>query len=204
MLHYNILAKSQKNLFEIFSDTDFMSDYYLAGGTALALQIGHRMSEDFDFFSPKDLNSILLKDDLSKIGEFKISHEEKNTLHCVLNDTKISFLTFKYKLLNEIHSEKKIKLCSLKDIACMKLSAIQSRGTKRDFIDFYFLLKKINIQEILQDYKNKFGEGNFNLSLIKKSLVFFEDAEPQLMPVMLEKTNWDEIKKALAKIEKTI
>lgn len=204
MLQYNILATSQKKLFDIFSNSEFISNYYLAGGTSLAFQIGHRMSEDFDFFTSQDLNPLLLKDELSKIGEYKISHEEKNTLHCVLNDTKISFLTFKYKLLDEVTFQSKIKLCSLRDIACMKLWAIQSRGTKRDFVDFYFILKKLGIQEILQDYRNKFGEGNFNLLLIKKSLIFFDDAEPQLMPAMIEKADWDEIKKTLRKIENSI
>ncbi|MBN8569544.1 MAG: nucleotidyl transferase AbiEii/AbiGii toxin family protein [Ignavibacteria bacterium] len=204
MLHLNILALQQKKIFDILSESNFISEYYLAGGTSLALQIGHRMSEDFDFFSPKDLNPQFLKAQLSKIGIFKVSYEEQNTLHGVLEETKVSFITFNYKLLEQTISEKQFVLCSLLDLACMKLSAIQSRGTKRDFVDFYFLLQRFTIKEILDNFQKKFGSNNFNLSLIKKSLVFFEDAESQLMPVMLNKIEWDEIKNTLRKIESSI
>lgn len=162
------------------------------------------MSDDFDFFTPKNLNPENIKQELSLIGKYNISYEENNTFHCTLNYVKLSFLTFRYSLLGEIQRYNRLNLCSLRDIACMKLSAILSRGTKRDFIDFYFLLQKMNIREVLIDYKNKFGENNFNLPLIKKSLIFFEDAEEQLPPVMIIKTEWNDIKKFFLELDKTI
>jgi predicted nucleotidyltransferase component of viral defense system len=90
-LNLNILPLSQFNLFELLSNKDFITNFYLAGGTGLALQIGHRQSIDFDFFIPDDFNTTQIIQELKSIGNFELQNEEKNTINGILNQIRISF-----------------------------------------------------------------------------------------------------------------
>ncbi|MFN3527935.1 MAG: nucleotidyl transferase AbiEii/AbiGii toxin family protein [Candidatus Altarchaeaceae archaeon] len=195
-LKYEILSTSQQKLFEILKKEEWISNYYLAGGTALALILGHRKSFDFDFFSNTDFSIDFLSEKLSKIGNFLKLSEQKNTLHCIVNNVKISFLGYKYPLLESPIVEGNIKIANIKDIACMKLSAIISRGTKKDFVDLYFILQTYSLEELFQFYSKKYNQSNYEYVLLK-SLVYFSDAEEDPMPKMLKKVDWEEVKKEI-------
>ena len=188
-----ILAEKQKTIFESLSQKTWLKDFYLAGGTGLALQIGHRLSEDFDFFTEKDFDTLQLA---KRIGEdlnfIKVS-EDENTLYVLIDGVKASFIGFKYKLISPVTEYGLIKVAGIKDIACMKLSAIAQRSTKKDFIDLYFLLKRYSLTELLQFYTEKFGTNDYEY-MLRKSLVYFKDADEDAMPNMLENIEWGEVK----------
>ena len=149
----------------------------MAGGTALALQLGHRDSVDFDFFTNKNIDTKILFDSIQeafKGRSVKKVQEEKNTLTVVIDgNIKISFFTYKYPLLDELVVEDNFRLASVRDIAYMKLSAIISRSTMKDYVDLYFILQSVNLDELLEGVIKKFPEIDINLIL--KSLVYFDD-----------------------------
>jgi len=174
-MFYNILDKKRLAVLPLLKT--FKPDFYLAGGTGLALQLGHRDSVDFDFFSPRDINTLKL---FSIVREIFKGHkilkvqEEKNTLTVFIDDSiKLSFFTYKYKLLKKPVEEPNLRIASVVDIAVMKLSAVVSRATNKDYIDLYFILKEVSLKDIFTAASRKMPELDINLVL--KSLVYFED-----------------------------
>lgn len=203
-LYFEILPDEQKQVLETISKQKWINSYYLAGGTGLALQIGHRQSIDFDFFTKNDINNRLTIEKLKDIGKFELFNEAENTVNGSLNNIKVSFLKYKYPLLNTPLTYNQLPIADKLDIALMKLEAISGRGSKKDFIDIYFLLNFFTLNEILQKYEFKYGIEIANNYHLLKSLVYFEDARLQLMPKMLKKVNWDNIKKSIIKEVKKI
>jgi predicted nucleotidyltransferase component of viral defense system len=174
-MFYDILDKKRLEIVPLLNF--FKSDFYLAGGTGLALQLGHRDSIDFDYFSSHDIDTKKL---FTKVKEVFNGHkiikvqEEKNTLTVFIDSNiKLSFFTYKYKLLEKLINEPYFKIASILDIACMKLAAIVSRATNKDYIDLYFILKEKSLKDVLGKLNKKMPELDINLVL--KSLVYFED-----------------------------
>ncbi len=196
-LHVEIFPKQQQSLFDTLSEQDWIRPFYLAGGTSLALQIGHRRSIDFDFFAEGDLNTTQIIHHLRNIGKFELFDRSEDTLNGSVNDVQISFFSYKYPLVKDFHQYMKISIADMLDIALMKLEAISGRGGKKDFIDLYFLLERFSISELLQRYPQKYGVEISNHYHLLKSLVYFEDAEQQPMPPMLQKVSWEDIKKKI-------
>lgn len=169
---------------------------YLAGGTALALQLGHRLSVDLDFFSQEDLDTKKLKKDLSESGfKYKINNETTGTLELVMDDVKISFMEYRYPLLKDFEIFEKNKLASVLDIAAMKVTAISSRGSKKDFVDIWMILQKYEPVEIFDAVRKKYQNANYSTAHLLKSLTYFKDAESDPDPRLVVETNWEEIKK---------
>jgi hypothetical protein len=154
-----------------------LKSFYLGGGTGLALHFGHRISVDLDFFSKKSWNQNELIRHLSKKGDFAVENEEKGTLHGVFEGAKISFLHYPYELLENPLEENGIKIASVRDIGCMKIDAMCSRGKKKDFIDLYFLLKKFPMSELIEMYAKKYNLTKVNPMHILKSMTYFDDAD---------------------------
>lgn len=179
-MHWNILDTERKKLLPLFAQ---VSDYglYLAGGTALALQIGHRDSVDFDFFTEQDLDTVTLFEVVRTIFAehtlLKIQ-EEKNTLGILIDGSiKVSFMTYRYDVLQPLVITEFFPLASVTDIACMKCSAITSRGVMKDYVDLYFILQTMPLKELLAFCVMKYPELDTNL--VMKSLVYFDDLEPE-------------------------
>lgn len=174
-MFYNILDKKRLAILPFLQY--FKKDFYLARGTGLALQIGHRDSIDFDFFSKENINTTRLFQKLKTIFKSKKIlkvQEEKNTLTIILDESiKISFFTYNYELLEAPIITENLKLASILDIGCMKLSAIVSRTTWKDYIDLYFILQRIKLPELLNETAKKFQD--LDTALILKSLTFFKD-----------------------------
>lgn len=196
-LHAEIFPKQQQSLFDTLSGQDWIRLFYLAGGTSLALQIGHRRSIDFDFFTEGDFNTTQIIYHLRNIGKFELFDRSEDTLNGSVNDVQISFFSYKYPLLNDLHKHMKLSIADMLDIALMKLEAISGRGSKKDFIDLYFLIERFSISELLRKYPQKYGVEISNHYHLLKSLVYFEDAEQQPMPLMLQKVSWEDIKKKI-------
>lgn len=196
-LHFNILPLNQLDLFKLLSNQDFIANFYLADGTGLALQIGHRQSIDFDFFIPNDFNTTHIIQELESIGNFELHNEEQNSINGMLNQIRISFFGYKYKVIIPFLNYRNINIADELDITAMKLEAISGRGNKKDFIDLYFMLQKFSINNILKFYEKKYGKGIANNYHLMKSLTYFQDAEEQAMPEMIKHVDWGTVKKEI-------
>lgn len=174
-----------------------IKDFYLAGGTALAIQLGHRESIDLDFFSRKKFSVSDMEKELSSIGKYILSKKDDRTLDGVLDGVKISFFHYDYGLLYPLVKFDNMQAADERDIACMKLDAISSRGSKKDFIDIYFLLEKYSLEKLIMFFEKKYKNIEYNKLHILKSLTYFEDAEDEPMPVMIKGVEWGEVKKKI-------
>jgi len=204
-----LLGNTKKYLALLAEKNILPSKAYLAGGTAIALQLGHRISYDLDFFTPSkfQLEEILHK--LKIFTEFKLDRTAWGTILGDFPNCKFSLFYYKYPLIESPSDYSGIKIAGLKDLAAGKIGAISSRGTKRDFIDIYYILQSSevdNLQQCLGFYQKRFR----NLSALKfhilKSLTYFEDADKEKDPKMLVKDySWKEIKKFLStEVEKLV
>src|SRR3989344_506824 len=195
----NILNKKQVKTLAQLSFLEKLG-FYMAGGTALALQLGHRTSLDFDFYNPKhfpapDLYSKIQKNFKEKSK--KIS-QQKDTLFCKVNDIDLSFFWYQYPLIARPLIYQGVTLASLEDIAAMKLVAIGHRPAKRDYIDIFYLLKKFSLEEIFSFAHNKYQK--FNSYLSQRALSYFEDLEDpkqRSIKVLDPDFSWPEAKKKL-------
>jgi len=169
--------------------------FNLAGGTALALQIGHRKSIDLDFFGARPIDMDEIVGLLEPLGDLRLLQHTRNILILNIKGVKVDFVNYKYPWLRAIQIVEDIRLASLPDIGAMKLGAIAGRGKKRDFTDLYFLLQQFTMSELLGFYREKYQDGNEFLVL--RSLTFFEDAEEDLKLELFEKADWSEVKQTI-------
>ncbi len=202
-LYPDVLPENQLQLLEALSFQPFIPDFYLAGGTCLALQIGHRRSIDFDFFIPADFDTSVIVNKLTLMGSYQRDSEGKNTINGTLNGVRISFFGYRYDIIDDFKIFNKIRLAGLKDIAAMKLEAIAGRGSKKDFIDLYFLLQQFTLEEIFYFHTLKYGTGLSNQYHHLKSLVYFTDAETEAMPVVIKPLDWNNVKNQIISYTKS-
>jgi len=180
---------------EILTKEAVLKNFYLAGGTGAALQLKHRVSLDLDFFTNKDIDTKTLIQKIKTQGKFSIERETENTLIGIFNCSRVSFLRYDYPLLFDLRQIKGIKIADLRDIGCMKIDAVSSRGTKRDFVDLFFICREaISLKNLLSLFKKKYKSVNYNMLHILKSLAYFENAENNPMPRMILPTSWQEVK----------
>jgi len=173
----------------------------LVGGTSLALQIGHRKSIDLDLFGQFNLDEYQFVTILKQFASLKQLNQTANIKTFLLNHIKVDFVNYPYQWLEPNLMINGIRLATIKDIAAMKLAAITGRGTKKDFIDIYFLLDYYTLAEMFKFYQKKFPDGSE--FMVIKSLMYFGDAEKDPLPVMLKEINWDDIKTKIISETKT-
>lgn len=176
-MHKNILTHEQLQV--LFLIKKFSSDFYLAGGTAIALYIGHRRSIDFDLFSYQNIKRKHIKKIIEK-NHFQISdliYEAYDQLHIVLNNVKLTFFNFPYKIEHNETFEDIITMPSLIDLAALKAHALGGRAKWKDYVDLYFLLKNYySLKEISDKAEDIFGEF-FNKKLFREQLAYFKDID---------------------------
>lgn len=190
------LPREGKDILALLGRSGILQDGYLAGGTAAALQLGHRISLDFDFFTSKEFVPKVFSAELSKLGSFDEEQAGKGTVLGKFKGINFSLFIYKYPLIYPTLKYLSLNIADIRDIAAMKIDGIATRGAKRDFIDLYFICKSgYKLPQILNFYDKKYGKLASNIIHIQKSLVFFNDAEPEEMPKMLEKISWGEVKK---------
>lgn len=193
-----VISKKAKDHLAVLGKSGLLNDFYLAGGTALALRIGHRVSVDFDFFTKNKFNEKILIQRFSSLPiDFQLERLDWGTILGYLGKTRFTLFFYNYPLLAKAEKFLNINVASIKDIAPMKVAAISDRGTKRDFIDLYFILaveKFFNLKEVLEFYDKKFKVLHQNKIHILKSLTYFNDAEGDAMPDMLKRVSWKEVK----------
>lgn len=175
-------------------------DYYLAGGTALALQIGHRTSIDFDFYTANHFDSARLAADLKKtFPSLEVDFQEEDTIRLKVGKTELSFFYYRYRLIGKLRSYQAIKIASIEDIGAMKIAAIVQRGSKRDFIDIFYLLKRYKLGELINFAIKKYpGQQKV---LLLKALTYFKDAEEEKykrpIKVFDKEFSWDKAKEKI-------
>lgn len=168
------------------------SSLRLVGGTSLALQLGHRKSIDLDLFGVITADELEISDQLNQIGSVTILKKSKNINIYLIGGIKVDIVNYHYPWLQNPVNESELLLADRKDIAAMKLAAITGRGTKKDFIDLFFLLKEFNLSQMVDFYNQKYSTGSEFLVL--KSLSYFADADLDENPVMLKPIFWDKVK----------
>lgn len=198
-MHPEAVSAKTKRVLEKIRQSGLGRDFYLAGGTALAIQLGHRESIDLDWFSGADFPNSKIKGELASIGQFNLESEEEGTIHGLLDGVRISFLCYNYKLLSPFVNFEGVNLADERDISAMKLDAISARGSKKDFVDFYFLLEKYTLEELLGFFEKKFSSMEFNRLHLLKSLAYFDDADVEPELIMLKKDDWKEVKSQIKK-----
>lgn len=175
--------------------------FYLAGGTALALQIGHRTSLDFDFYTEKKFDTRKFREGTdTKFENIREIFIANDSLELDIDGVKMSFFWYPYGLIRPSVDAEGVALASKEDIAAMKILAISQRGKLRDFIDIFFLVKEFGLGKIFAFTKEKYPKFNVYVGL--QGLVYFKDADEDSERnrfVMLKKINWEEIKKYITK-----
>ena len=193
MLSYHAVTSHTLELLNRLSSELASTDLRLVGGTALALQYGHRNSVDLDFFGTLDDEVLNLHEVLNSIGRYEVIKETVHIRVYILEGVKIDFVDYsQYPWIDAPVMEDGLCLASPRDIAAMKINAIEGRGSRKDFIDIYFLLQHYSLNEILGFYQQKYP--NYSIFRALKSLSFFADAEAQLMPIMYSSISWEEMK----------
>lgn len=197
MLHTQTVNPELLELLKkIMSDALFF-DFNLVGGTALALQIGHRNSVDIDLFGNHSINENLFVSKIEKLGKFEIFKRSTNILISSINGVKTDFVNYKYELIDAPVVLDDIRMVYKKDIAAMKLNAIMGRGSKKDFIDLYYLMKEFPLEQMLEFYLSKYPDGA--LFMVLKNLTYFNDADSQLDPIMFDNHfNWEACKQKIS------
>ena len=199
-MHKETFAHQTELLWKLFTASDITapaSGFYLAGGTSLALQLGHRQSEDLDFFTRNELLPARITERMQNMGTLRVSQDEPRTINAVLNDVKVSFLSYPYPLHFPLLELDGRLLADERDIAAMKLSAIAGRGAKKDFIDVFFLLQKYPLETMLGFFETMFAKQQYNRLHVFKSLIYFNDAEHDPDPIMILPADWEVVKQYL-------
>lgn len=179
---------------ELIGKEKWLNFAYLAGGTALAIRLGHRQSVDLDFFTPVKFDEQIILAQLKKTGQYESRQTAWRTVKGFLFQVSFSLFYYEYPILERSDDFLGVKIASLKDIAAMKINAIEDRGSKRDFIDLYFLSQKFTIPEMLKFYDKKYHCLEDHAYNIFKSLNYFEDAESEKSPNMIKSVDWLKIK----------
>ncbi|MBI4536600.1 MAG: nucleotidyl transferase AbiEii/AbiGii toxin family protein [candidate division NC10 bacterium] len=170
----------------------------LAGGTGLALQLGHRISHDLDFFRAGAFEPLTLIDALSRLGSLHVQARSEEAIHVVLGGVRLTFLRAQAPLLFPGTPYRGLVIADPRDIGVMKLVAIGGRGSRKDFIDLYFYLRSGGaIETLLGLLRRRFANIDYNEYHLLKSLVYFDDAEAEPMPRMLRRVTWADVKQAI-------
>lgn len=174
MLYEQVVTPSTLRLLRELSADEWLDSFCLVGGTALALQIGHRRSEDIDLFTQQDIDTSALNAHLLSRYAFACSFVEKNTLKGTIRDVKVDLITFPYKMVSPVVREGGLRLAGVGDIAAMKLSAIVQNGTRlKDFIDVAYLSCQMSLSAMIDCYARKFPNANPLIPV--KAVAYFDD-----------------------------
>lgn len=202
--HYETLPRKTKKALDFLSKEEWFSqsNWYLAGGTALALQAGHRKSIDLDFFTEdRNFENEELLGKFSKIDDWEVEMNRKNTIYAKLFGAKISFIAYPFFIPKQQplrHGT--IRVLNQIDIGVMKITAISQRGRKRDFFDLYWCAHNVEpLENIIKRLKAQYPAIAHDYHHILKSMVYFEDAESDPEPEIYFSADWKKVKKFFTK-----
>jgi hypothetical protein len=203
-MHKEVLSEQQIKLLPLISE--FSRQYYLVGGTAVALHIGHRQSIDFDLFTEKQIKRKQIKNIIESKGwqPEQIVYEAYDQIHLIITGIRITFFQYPYAMKAELDFENIIKIPELIDLAAMKAYALGGRAKWKDYVDLYFILKEfLSFKEISEKAKEIY-KGFYNEKLFKEQLSWFKDIDySESVTFVREKPEEEEIKRFLTDIATT-
>jgi hypothetical protein len=180
---------------------DEFNAFRLVGGTSLSLQYGHRKSIDIALFGIEEIDASFFTSILQKYSnDVQIIVAQRNIFICIIDGIKLDFVNYQFPWIENFLEIDNIRLAQSTDIAAMKLNAIVGRGKKKDFIDLDLLLKLLSLKEMIELYKKKYNQHSEFMVL--KSLLYFDDANQDMDPIMLTPYNWEGIKQNIKAIVK--
>jgi predicted nucleotidyltransferase component of viral defense system len=195
-LYWNTVTPDMRVILKQFSNTPTGAKFYLAGGTALSLQLGHRLSVDLDFFSPsEDIPSIrpALEQALASF-DFTLADSAWGNLVYLVQNVRIGFYGYGYDLVAPLVETPDARLASIEDIALMKLDALLARAARKDFYDLYFICQKISLRQVLDHAPKKYPHTrDFEAQSVKR-LTYFESADQDPDPTLLYPVAWNQVK----------
>ncbi|MBR1799002.1 MAG: nucleotidyl transferase AbiEii/AbiGii toxin family protein [Bacteroidales bacterium] len=193
MLQLQTITPDTLELLKEIASRPEMQGLRLVGGTALALQYGHRQSVDLDFFGTPSAPQDEIVDTLSTLGPIVVHNRTDKILQFVLRGIKVDVIDYsRYAWIDDPVVESGITLSSPRDIAAMKINAVEGRGSRKDFVDIYMLLQHYSLGDLLDFYTQKYP--NYSVFRALLNLTYFDDAETQAMPRMFIPTTWEEMK----------
>ncbi len=195
-MFFKTLPAPAQRLFNRLGRDPFIQVFYLAGGSAVALQLGHRVSVDLDLFTPDAYDPVALMSRLERLGQVAVQQQGEGTWVGLLEGTRISFFHYAYPLLTPLATYRGLRIASLLDIALMKITAISQRGRRRDFVDLYFICRKLDLKldDLLKRIPEKYASLSYPSYHLLRSLAYFDDAERDPPLRMLARYNWNRIK----------
>ena len=173
-----------------------LSNFYLVGGTALALQYGHRISVDIDLFTESAFDAVRLRERLTRRYQLVESTVEENTLTGLIDGIKCDCMAHQYSMVTGVQDYNGVRLIAVEDIAAMKLNAIANRGSKKDFWDLHELSRHFDREQVFSFYEKKYPRGS--RWSVEKSLSYFLDADGEPDPICLKELNWSQVKSEIA------
>ncbi|MCP9767075.1 hypothetical protein EGI22_04075 [Lacihabitans sp. LS3-19] len=197
MLYTRTVEPRTFELLKKLMDLEVLQDFYLVGGTALALQKGHRFSIDLDLFTPNSFDNEQLIEKLKEtFGSFILKSEGKQLIFAEIDNVKVDLVKMNYPILYESTFNQNIRMLHINDIAPMKLKAIVQRGSKKDFFDIYYILQEMSLNTLIELYIRKFNQNE--IFHVLKSLSYFEDAENDFNPIVFDSNiDWNKVKEFL-------
>jgi len=199
MWHPEVITKVVEQTLLALQRVSALTNFSLAGGTGLALHLGHRRSIDLDLFTIERIETEVILGKLEKLTGLQISSRDLETLHVNIGDTKVSFLGYRHPILFPCQAFMDVEVFDSRDIGCMKIGAIAGRGAKRDFIDLCALSQHYKLGQILTWFREKYARANYSMVHVMKSLTYFEESEQDPMPDMLIDLTWDDVKQFFIK-----
>ncbi len=193
-MHLEAIKSEQQ---KIFKELYRFKDFYLVGGTALALQLGHRVSVDFDLFTDKNLPTGLLKqaERIFKWQKVFVVFKHPEQLSVVVNGVKIDFVKEQPLLLKPVIFQK-VEIAQINEIMAMKARTLGFRGKFKDYIDLYFVLKnKITDLNTIGDLAKKKYETEFNFRLFLEQLSYLKDVQEVEIEFLQERITKAEVQK---------
>ena len=163
MLQKESVDRAVLSLLYALQEKEYLKNFFLVGGTGLALMIGHRKSIDIDLFTTRDFDTEILLEKLESDFDFRMDFIEKNTIKGYADGVKVDFLAHKYPMINKRLEIEDLRIASLDDISAMKVNSIANDGTRvKDFIDLFFLVSEhdYKIEKLLNNYEAKYTQRN--------------------------------------------
>jgi len=202
MLRKETVSEPTLELLKTLMNDDLLKEFFLVGGTALALQIGHRISIDLDFFNQSAFDENFLIAELESKYNFRLNYQSKNTLKGEIKDVKVDFITHNYPLSKPLIQEEGVRMASPEDIAAMKLNAIAGNGTRlKDFIDIAYLSSTITLSQMVNAFEQKYASRNPSIAL--KALEYHQDVNFREIIEMVDNSyQWKNIEKRLFQMTK--
>ena len=192
MLQTQSVYPSTLELLNHLMQDAYFASFSLVGGTALALQYGHRISVDLDLFSETPFDTNALYQHLFRYGELEVLGVSHDALNVFINQIKVDFIHYPYALIAPVIEKGNIRFLDVRDIAAMKLWAVSNRGSKKDFVDLFVLLDHFSLPELLGFFRQKYPQ--VQIFHVIRSLCYFEDAETAAEPIMLFDLSWESVK----------